>query len=43
VRRRRERNRGDRTIGQACWQLKDAHENLPYDVTVDTSKHMLEE
>tara|TARA_R110000803_G_scaffold29237_4_gene66937 strand:- start:558 stop:1115 length:558 start_codon:yes stop_codon:yes gene_type:complete len=35
---RRERQRGDRDIGQARWQSGRVHKGLTYDLTVDTSR-----
>lgn len=36
---RRERERGDRSIGQAAWQLGRLVPQSGYDLTVDTSRH----
>lgn len=40
---RRERERGDRLIGLAAWQLPRIREDTVYDLTVDTSRHTAEE
>lgn len=34
----REKDRGDRTLGQACGQAGIVHKNCDYDLTVDTSQ-----
>lgn len=36
---RRERERGDRNIGQAAWQLSRLIPEAGYDLTIDTFKH----
>ena len=35
----RERSRGDRTVGQAIAQLRQLHRWLPYDLSLDSSRH----
>jgi chloramphenicol 3-O phosphotransferase len=36
---RRERERGDRLLGLAAWQLARVHEGVMYDLEVDTARH----